>query len=149
VKHLWDHHVSQVEKVAEGLHRRFWKYATGGRGHSCNSEAWLKDQIEQRIVLLKVKKGDKGDKGNDGKDGVADLDEDDMEAEQYTGKVRDIAEKAAAATGPENKAYNRAVTFTKCMLAMKTSVLRIISEKTVRLAQNMQVGPRIPVGTQR
>jgi hypothetical protein len=77
------------------------------------------DQIEQRIVLLKVKKGDKGDKGNDGKDGVAGLDEGDVEAEQYTGKVKDRAEKAAAATGPENKAYNRAVTFTKQMLAMK------------------------------
>ena len=59
-----------------------------------------------------------------------------MEAEQYTGKVRDIAEKAAAATGPENKAYNRAVTFTKFMLAMKNQ--RVAHYKR----ENCQVDPK-------
>jgi hypothetical protein len=45
-------------------------FGNAPRGRSCNSEAWLKDQIEQRVALLKVKKGDKGDKGDKGNDAV-------------------------------------------------------------------------------
>ena len=120
MKELQGHHVSQVEKLQKDYTAVF---GNAPRGRSCNSEAWLKDQMEQRIALLKVKKGnkgekgEKGDKGNDGNDGVAGLDE---EKEQYTGKLKDRKAKADAAIGPEKKSYNRAVTLTKQVNGMKS-----------------------------
>jgi hypothetical protein len=109
------------------------------RGHSYNSKACLKTQIEHRAALLKGNKGRDGKDGKDGKDDKdsrdgkdakddsadgANNDEDDAEEEQYTGKLKDRAAKAAAATGLEKKPYNRAVTLTKQVNGMKGERIR-------------------------